>query len=112
MSIWFQIVLVFVSLVTCSFILRNIRKSQVQIGDALFWVFFSLILLIFSIIPQVAEFISATLGIFSAVNFIFLFIIFLLLINQFQLTIRLSKLDSKFKDLVQTLAIKDEEHED
>ena len=99
MTIWFQIVLIFVSLATVTFILRGIRKSQVQINDSLFWIFFSLVLLVFSVFPKLAEIIARALGIVSAVNFIFLFIIFLLLINQYQLTVRLSKLDTKFKKL-------------
>ena len=99
MTIWFQIVLIFVSLATVTFILRGIRKSQVQINDSLFWIFFSLVLLVFSVFPKLAEIIARALGIVSAVNFIFLFIIFLLLINQYQLTVRLSKLDTKFKNL-------------
>ena len=104
MTIWFQIVLIFVSLATVTFILKGIRKSQVQINDSLFWIFFSLVLLVFSVFPKLAEIIARALGIVSAVNFIFLFIIFLLLINQYQLTVRLSKLDTKFKNLVQTIA--------
>ena len=112
MSIWFQVVLVFVSLGTCGFILQNIRKSRVQINDALFWIFFSLILLVFSIFPKLAEFIAASLGIASAVNFIFLFIIFVLLMNQFQLTVRVSKLDTKFKNLVQVIALNKNEEKD
>ena len=106
MTIWFQIVLIFVSLATVTFILRGIRKSQVQINDSLFWIFFSLVLLVFSVFPKLAEIIARALGIVSAVNFIFLFIIFLLLINQYQLTVRLSKLDTKFKKLVQTIALR------
>ena len=106
MTIWFQIVLIFVSLATVTFILRGIRKSQVQINDSLFWIFFSLVLLVFSVFPKLAEIIARALGIVSAVNFIFLFIIFLLLINQYQLTVRLSKLDTKFKNLVQTTALR------
>lgn len=105
MTIWFQIVLIIVSLATVTFILRGIRKSQVQINDSLFWIFFSVVLLIFSVFPKLAEIIASALGIVSAVNFIFLFIIFLLLINQYQLTVRLSKLDTKFKNLVQTIAL-------
>ena len=112
MSIGFQIVLVVVSLGTCGFILLNIRKYRVQINDALFWIFFSLILLVFSIFPKLAEIIAASLGIASAVNFIFLFIIFLLLMNQFQLTVRLSKLDTKFKNLVQVIALNKNEEKD
>ena len=106
MTIWFQIVLIIVSLATVTFILRGIRKSQVQINDSLFWIFFSLVLLIFSVFPKLAEIIARALGIVSAVNFIFLFIIFLLLINQYQLTVRLSKLDTNFKNLVQTIALR------
>ena len=106
MTIWFQIVLIIVSLATVTFILRGIRKSQVQINDSLFWIFFSLVLLVFSVFPKLAEIIARALGIVSAVNFIFLFIIFLLLINQYQLTVRLSKLDTKFKILVQTIALR------
>ena len=102
MTIWFQIVLIFVSLATVTFILRGIRTSQVQIKD----IFFSLVLLVFSVFPKLAEIIARALGIVSAVNFIFLFIIFLLLINQYQLTVRLSKLDTKFKNLVQTIALR------
>lgn len=111
MTIWFQVVLTVVSILTCSFILRSIRKSQVQINDALFWIFFSLVLLIFSIFPKLAEKIANVLGIVSAVNFIFLFIIFLLLINQFQLTLKLSKLDTKFKNLVQIIALRDKDED-
>ena len=55
MTIWFQIVLIFVSLATVTFILRGIRKSQVQINDSLFWIFFSLVLLVFSVFPKLAE---------------------------------------------------------
>ena len=111
MTIWFQVVLTIVSILTCSFILRSIRKSQVQINDALFWIFFSLVLLIFSIFPKLAEKIANVLGIVSAVNFIFLFIIFLLLINQFQLTLKLSKLDTKFKNLVQIIALRNKDED-
>ena len=111
MTIWFQVVLTVVSILTCSFILRSIRKSQVQINDALFWIFFSIVLLVFSILPKLAEKIANALGIVSAVNFIFLFIIFLLLINQFQLTLKLSKLDTKFKNLVQIIALRNKDED-
>ena len=111
MTIWFQVVLTIVSILTCSFILRSIRKSQVQINDALFWIFFSIVLLVFSIFPKLAEQIANALGIVSAVNFIFLFIIFLLLINQFQLTLKLSKLDTKFKNLVQIIALRNKDED-
>lgn len=111
MTVLFQMVLITVSVLTCAFILRDIRKAQVQISDALFWILFSIVLLIFSVFPNLAEGIARLLGIASAVNFIFLFIIFLLLVNQFQLTVRLSKMDTKLKSLIQKLALKEERRE-
>ena len=48
----------------------------------------------------------------SVGNLIFLFIIFLLLMNQFQLTVRVSKLDTKFKNLVQVIALNKNEEKD
>ncbi|HEM4130251.1 MULTISPECIES: DUF2304 domain-containing protein [Streptococcus] len=105
MSLLFQTILILVSLLTGVLILRRIRKSQLQIPDALFWIFFSALLLILSLFPSLAEAITKLLGIALPVNFIFLFIIFLLIIHQFQLTMRLSKLDNKLKELAQTIAI-------
>lgn len=111
MSVWFQFILILVSIGTGWFILKNIRKSQVQINDAIFWIVFSVILLIFSIFPFFADVLANMFGIISPVNFIFLFIIFLLLMNQFQMSVKLSKLDARFKNLVQTLALKETEDE-
>lgn len=112
MSIWFQVVLICVSIITSVFLMSNIRKARVQINDALFWVFFCVLLLVFSIFPGLAEFIASALGIVSAVNFIFLFVIFLLMIHQFQLTAKLSKLDTKVKELVQYIALKENGNDD
>ncbi|HFH9836781.1 TPA: DUF2304 domain-containing protein [Streptococcus suis] len=105
MSLLFQTILISTSLVTGILILRRIRKAQLQISDSLFWLFFSALLLILSLFPDLAEAVTKLLGIALPVNFIFLFIIFLLIIHQFQLTIRLSKLDNKLKELTQTIAI-------
>ncbi|HEL1810438.1 TPA: DUF2304 domain-containing protein [Streptococcus suis] len=108
----FQIILILTSLITAGLILRRIQKSQVQIQDSLFWLFFSGLLLFLSLFPKVAETVTNLLGISLPVNFVFLFIIFLLIIHQFQLTLRLSKLDYKVKELVQTLAIERLKHDE
>lgn len=107
----FQMILIAISIMTGIFILRSIIKSQVQISDAIFWIIFSLMLLMFSVFPFLADILASLFGIVSAVNFIFLFVIFLLLMHQFQLTAKLSKLDSRFKHLSQTIALKEKEHE-
>ena len=107
MTVLFQIILIFVSIATMAMILQKIRKSKVQIDDALFWLFFSAVLLIFSLFPQLADWLAQLMGIASPVNFIFLLIIFLLMLHQFFLSLKLSILDQKLKELVQTIAMKE-----
>ena len=48
-------------------------------------------------------------GVYSTTNFIFLLIIFILLVKCFQLTMDISKLDNKVKELVQKIAIDEKE---
>lgn len=112
MSILFQIILVLVSVLTIVMILRQIRKAKVQIHDTLFWLFFSGLLLLFSLFPRLADWLSHLIGIASPVNFIFLLIIFCLIVHQFFLSVKLSLLDNKVKELVQMLALANHQTKD
>lgn len=104
-SLAMRIVLVAGSLFTTFFILRRIRRSQLQIRDCLFWVFFAVVLLLLSIFPRTAIWAAERLGVESPVNFVYLIIIFLLLLQQFSSALRLSQLDAKVKTLTQKLAL-------
>ena len=64
---------------------------------------------LFSIFPQIADWMSELVGVYSTTNFIFLLIIFILLVKCFQLTMDISKLDNKVKELVQKIAIDEKE---
>ena len=95
----FRVVLLLASLGTMMFMLRRIRHSKIQIEDSLFWIMFSALLLILSVFPGIADFMAGVVGIYSTVNFIFLFFIFILLIREFSLTIKVSQLENKIKEL-------------
>lgn len=107
MTIVFRIILIVVSLGTLFGIVKKIRNSKVQIESSLFWIGFSVILLVLSIFPKIAEFIAELLGIYSTVNFIFLFVIFVLLIHQFYNSIKISQIENKVKELTQEIAVRD-----
>ena len=77
----FRVILILVSLFTLCGIVKKVRNAKVQIESSLFWLLFSILLLILSIFPQIAEFVADLLGIYSTVNFIFLFVIFVLLMS-------------------------------
>jgi len=82
-----------------------------QIEDSLFWIFFSIILVLVSIFPDIAYFISRLLGIGTPVNFVFLAMIFILLFKVFSMSIKISQLEYKIKNLVQQIAIKNNDME-
>ena len=107
MSWVLRVVLILASLGTTFFMIKRIRQSKLQIEDSIFWIVFSLLLIILSVFPGLADLLANALGIYSTVNFVFLFFIFILLIKQFLLTIKLSQMETKMRGLAQKLAIEE-----
>ena len=112
MSIVLRIALILVSFLVVVFVLRKIRKTQLDIDDAIYWIIASVLLLILSIFPQIAIWASHLLGIESAANFVFLFMIFVVLVKLFNMAIDLSIQKQRLNRLIQRLALTDKEVED
>ena len=108
----FRVILVIFSLLTMSFMMRKIRQAKVQIEAAMFWVIVALILVVFSLFPGVADACARLLGIYSTPNFLFLFMIFLLMVKVFSMTLQVSQMESKQKELVQKIALAQKEREE
>lgn len=109
MSIGLRVILIVVSLGTFAYMMRKIRKSQVRIVDANFWILFSLALIVLAIFPNLAKFLSEIIGVASTVNFVFLVVIFLLLVGLFSLSIKVSKLESKIIDMAGEISIRSQD---
>lgn len=107
MSIALRVMLFAASVLTCIYIARKLKKSQIQVVDTVFWIGLSVLFIILSIFPEIAGFLSSVMGFQAPVNFIFLLIIFLLLIKSFLLSIRVSQLEDKIRNLVEELAIRE-----
>ena len=105
MTLTLRIVLIVASVLVVFYTIRKIRKSQLNIDDSVFWIGFSVMLLIMSIFPQIVTFFTRLLGIASPVNFVFLFVIFLILIKLFKLAIDLSITKHRLNHLIQRIAI-------
>ena len=112
MTMTLRVALVLVSFMTLFMMMRKIRQAKVQIESAIFWIVLALVLVVFSIFPSVADFAARMLGIYSTANFLFLFAIFLLIVKVFYMTIHISQLETKVKDLVQQMALEEKKHED
>ena len=109
MSIAFRITLIIVSVFTLLYMCKKVKQEKLQIEYSIFWTLFAIMLVLFSIFPQIADWMSELVGVYSTTNFIFLLIIFILLVKCFQLTMDISKLDNKVKELVQKIAIDEKE---
>ena len=105
MTVTLSIILIIVSVLTCIWIIMRIRKSQVKIEDAVFWILFSFLLIAMSLFPEVVVWGASVAGVQSASNFVFLTIIFVLLLKVFHMSIRISQLESKLQSFVQSYAI-------
>lgn len=105
MTMTLRIALILVSVATFVLMMRKIRQSKVQIESAIFWIILALVLVVFSIFPGVADLASRLLGIYATTNFLFLFAIFVLIVKVFYMTIHISQLETRVKELVQQMAL-------
>ncbi len=107
MSIALRGILVVFSLLTMLYVLRKIRQSKLEIENSIFWIGFSVLMFLMSVLPKVIYWFSRILGFQSPVNFVFLLIIFILIIKNFMMTLQISQMEYKQKELVQKLALKE-----
>lgn len=106
MSLSLRIVLIIISMLTCFYIARKLRKSQMNINDTVFWIFFAFVLVLLSIFPGIAGWGSRLLGFQAPVNFVFVVVIFLLILRMFTMSIKISVLEDKLKNLTEEIGIR------
>ena len=106
MSVALRILLLIGALAMLMFVVKSIRKSRIQMKDALVWI------AIFGIFPSVPMWIAGILGIDSAANMVFLIFIAILLLCIFSLALRVSMLEDKCTTLAGEIAIRTHQEED
>lgn len=111
MSISLRVLLIAVALISSGSMLQKIRKSKLQIEYTLFWVIFGVLLILMAIFPGVVQMVANWMGIYSPANLVFAAIIFILLVKNFFMTVELSNLEVKLKELAQTFALDHESRE-
>ncbi len=112
MTMTLRAALIFVSAGTLILMMHKIRQSKLQIEDAIFWIVLALVLVLFSIFPSAADFASHMVGIYATTNFLFLFAIFILIVKVFYMSLHISQLETKIKELVQQMALEKKEREE
>ena len=105
MSITLRILLIAVSVLAGIYSIREIRKSQVKIGNAIFWFALPFLFLVISIFPQIIIILADFVGVESPVNLVYLIMIFLLFYKVFTLSVKVSKMEHMINILTSESAI-------
>ncbi len=105
MSVPLRILLVAVSVLVVIFVLKKIRRAQLNIDDSIYWILFSILLLVLSIFPVIAVWLADLLGVQSTANLVFLVMIFMVIMKLFSVSIDLSVQKHRLSHLVQKLAL-------
>lgn len=112
MSAALRVLLLVGALAMLMFVVKSIRKSRIQMKDALIWMLIALLIAVFGIFPSIPMWIAGILGIDSAANMVFLIFIAILLLCIFSLALRVSMLEDKCTTLAGEIAIRTHQEED
>ncbi len=112
MSVTLRIVLIVFSILSLAYVIKKIRYSMMQIEYGIFWIVLSIGFIVLAVFPSIAYWLTIKLGIMSTANLIFLLIIGVLLLKVFMMTIEISSLENKVRDLVQQLGIDEKNQRD
>jgi len=104
-SIELQTILMIGSVLSGIIIVNLIRKYQLELKYTMLWLILILVTIIVSIFPQVFVFISKIMGIQVPSNAVFLFVSFGCFALIFSLTLTVSKLTVKTKELTQEIGL-------
>lgn len=111
MSTALRILLLIGAVVMFLYVVKSIRKSRIQMKDALVWMLIAILIAVFGIFPSVPMWIAWVIGIESTANMVFLIFIAILLICIFSLSIRISMLEDKCTTLAGEIAIRTKKEE-
>ncbi len=106
MSVALRVLLLIGAVAMFMFVIKSIRKSRIQMKDALIWMLIAVLIAIFGIFPSIPMWIAYAIGIESAANMVFLIFIAILLMCIFSLALRVSMLEDKCTTLAGEIAIR------
>ena len=105
MSIRIKCVIIAVLILGLLKILGLIKKNKLELKYALSWLFLELGILIITLIPNLLNVISKVLGIYNEINMLFFLGFCFSLLIIFVLTVAISRVSIRMKQLTQELAL-------
>lgn len=112
MGIVLRVILIVAATLLFVYMIKKIRQAKLKIEHTIFWLVFSVVLIVMGVFPKLVYVISKWIGFQSTVNMVFLMIIFILIVKNFLATLQISQLENKVDSLVQRMAIEKKISED
>ena len=112
MDIKIQIIIVVGVLAAMCVIVNIIRKKKLELRYALTWLAVGVSVLVLDCFPNLIAWISKQIGIASPVNMLFFFGFCFSLIIIFSLTIAMSRMSIRIKNLTQSIALYEKENQE
>ncbi len=109
MSVALRVLLLIGAVLMLWYVVKSIRKSRIQMRDALTWMVIAVIIAIFGVFPIVPMWLAGLIGIESTANMVFLIFIAILLLCIFTLSMRISILEDKITTMAGEIAIRTKE---
>lgn len=109
MNIRIQIIVGIVVILALIIIINMIRQKKLELRYALSWLGVGIAILILDCFPQLITWLSQKVGIASPVNMLFFFGFCFSLIIIFGLTIAMSRMSIRIKELTQEMALFEKE---
>lgn len=109
MNIRLQIIVAVIIIIALAVIINMIRKKALELRYALAWLLVGVGVLMLDIFPGIMRKLAAALGIYSPVNMLFFMGFCFSLIIIFVLTIAVSRMSIRIKELTQELALHESE---
>lgn len=105
MNIRIQIIIAVLIIAALGIIINMIRKKSLELRYALVWLIVGVGILILNIFPQLIEWIASAMGIASPINMLFFVGFCFSLGIIFVLTVAVSRMSIRIKELAQELAL-------
>lgn len=100
-----QLLLLFMSILFLLLLINMIKKYELQLKYALLWFVVVLVMIIVALFPGIAFFFTDIIGIQDPSNFVFLLGILSCLVIIFSLSISISTLSSKMRQMSQEIGL-------
>lgn len=112
MNIRIQIIVAVIVIIALCVIVNMIRKKRLELRYALAWLIVGVGILVLDCFPKLIDWLAHKLGIASPVNMLFFFGFCFSLMIIFVLTISISRISIRLKQLAQELALYEKKNED